>query len=224
MIDNEVRSELEYYLRYGLGGTHKSLIKDEIYEVEFENSAYSKYFKKLLENERIKTADSKNLNVISIPMNQNIDRVIENIRLQYRKDLKESMDFHKSVIEFLSRNFNPILTSGRESGIIKFKMVDGGEKYALNELKNLGFNVSLENNVLTVDISDTVKEMFNRVSKVFDMKKMSPYYAFSVTSDEADEKCKMLDELNVPYKYSDVHNEIYVDLDSLEHIRSKLNK
>ena len=95
------------------------------------------------------------------------------------------MDFHKSVIEFLSRNFNPILTSGRETGIIKFKMVDGGEKYALNELKNLGFNVSLENNVLTVDISDTVKEMFSRVSKVFDMEKMSPYYAFSVTSDEA---------------------------------------
>ncbi|ABR54436.1 conserved hypothetical protein [Methanococcus vannielii SB] len=221
MISDTIFSELEYYIRYGLNGGYKSRLTDEFYEIEFESSLYREYFKKLLEKERIFIKLLKEQNLLLIPRNQNITRLLDLLKLQRKNDLKESLEYHSSVIEFLSRNFQPILTSGREKGIIKFKMIDGGEEYALNELKELGFRISLENGILLVDISDTVKEMFKRISKVFDIEKMSPYYAFFVNLNEAGEKCKMLDELEVPYKYSKVHNEIYVDLDSLKHVLFK---
>ncbi|MBA2840004.1 hypothetical protein HNP87_000516 [Methanococcus maripaludis] len=223
MIDEKTRSELEYYVRYELRGVYKSRMDEDIYEIEFENMSYSKYFKKLLEKDGIKTKDTKNVSKIAIFRDQYLGRIIAFLKKERMDELIESMNFHTSVIEFISRNFNPIITSGRESGIIRFKMIDGGETYAYNELKELGFNLSLENGSITVDISKTVKEMFKRVSTVFDLENMTPYYAFSVTEDEAIEKCKKLDELSVPYKYSDVHREIYIDFDSLKHEISKFN-
>ncbi|MBB6401067.1 hypothetical protein HNP92_000352 [Methanococcus maripaludis] len=221
MIDEKTRSELEYYVRYELRGVYKSRMDEDIYEIEFENMSYSKYFKKLLEKDGIKTKDTKNVSKIAIFKDQYLGRIIAFLKKERMDELIESMNFHTSVIEFISRNFNPIITSGRESGIIRFKMIDGGETYAYNELKELGFNLSLENGSITVDISKTVKEMFKRVSTVFDLENMTPYYAFSVTEDEAIEKCKKLDELSVPYKYSDVHREIYIDFDSLKYEISK---
>ncbi|ABO34692.1 conserved hypothetical protein [Methanococcus maripaludis C5] len=220
MIDEKIRSELEYYIRYELRGVYKSRMKGDIYEIEFENTSYLKYFKKLLEKEGIKTKDA-DISKIEIFRDQYIGGIIDLLKKERMEELIESMNFHNSVIEFISRNFNPIITSGRESGIIRFKMMDDGEAFAYNELKELGFNVSLENESIIVDISDTVKEMFKRVSTVFDLENMTPYYAFSVTEDEAIEKCKKLDELSVPYKYSDVHREIYLDFDSLKHVISK---
>jgi len=221
MIDEKIRSELEYYIRYELRGVYKSRLNDDIYEIEFENTSYSKYFKKLLEKERIKTKDTGDVSKIAIVRSQYIGNIIYLLKKERMEELNESMNFHTSVIEFISRNFNPIITSGRESGIIRFRMIDDGEMYAYNELKELGFKVSFENDSIIVDISDTVKEMVKRVSEVFEIEQMSPYYAFSVTDEEAIEKCKKLDELSVPYKYSDVHREIYIDFDSLKHAISK---
>ncbi|MBA2861181.1 hypothetical protein [Methanococcus maripaludis] len=221
MIDEKIRSELEYYIRYELRGVYKSRMGGDIYEIEFENTSYSKYFKKLLEKEGIKTKETDDISKIEIFRDQYIGEIVGLLKKERMKELIESMNFHNSVIEFISRNFNPIITSGRESGIIRFKMMDDGEKFAYNELKELGFNISLENGSIIVDISDTVKEMFKRVSTVFDLKRITPYYAFSVNEEEAIEKCKKLDELSVPYKYSDVHREIYIDFDSLKHVISK---
>uniref|UniRef100_A9AA98 Uncharacterized protein n=1 Tax=Methanococcus maripaludis (strain C6 / ATCC BAA-1332) TaxID=444158 RepID=A9AA98_METM6 len=221
MIDEKIRSELEYYIRYELRGVYKSRINDDIYEIEFENTSYSKYFKKLLEKEGIRTKNTDDISKIEIFRDQYIGEIVDLLKKERMEELIESMNFYNSVIEFISRNFNPIITSGRESGIIRFKMMGDGEKFAYNELKELGFKVSLENESIIVDISDTVKEMFKIVSTVFDLEKMTPYYSFSVTEDEADEKCKKLDELFVPYKYSDVHREIYIDFDSLKHVISK---